>query len=1054
MAKKKKGGKKGGNNAQADKNDNAELADLDDLMAEFDDVEVSKPEATPAASNADGEQGLTKAQLKRLRKKQKEEELAKSGGKKPEPAAEAAPAESNRKGSKKKGKKGGGMLAALKAQQAALREEEERMRKEEEELRRREAEAERKAIEEEERAAREKEEREKRRAEERDRLRREGKLLTKKQKADKARAEAYIKQMEAMGIQIPQRAADGADTSNNSRKKSSRKSSKRDKKGKKDSAAKKEEEIRKALELAEEKRLEEESRRERNRVIEQERLDRERYENIINKEEYSDDELDDDELLKKVGMDGAAAGTNAAAPAAAAAVEEDVLESWDSAPAALDSWEDGGDDVLDSWDAEPAAPAADAFGDLPNAAAPSAFELRAEKVAAARKRLLEMREEAREQARKDLIALDDRIAERIRLEKEKKDAEEELRIIELEKQRKHQEDQARRLLSMNDDCETDENLRSPICCILGHVDTGKTKLLDKIRSTNVQDKEAGGITQQIGATYFPMKAIRNQTSKLNTEMDLKLDYDLPGLLVIDTPGHESFTNLRSRGSNLCDIAILVVDIMHGLEKQTIESLNLLKARRTPFIVALNKIDRCYGWKEEQFDHTRSALKRQPKHTQDEFEKRLRETITYFQEEGLNTALYWENPDPRKIISLVPTSAITGEGIPDLLMLLIQLTQSKMSKKLSYISELQCTVLEVKKDDGLGTTIDVVLVNGVLRRGDTIVICGLNGPIVTTVRDLLTPKPLKEMRVKGDYIHHEIVKAAMGIKIAATGLEHAIAGSQLLVQNPRDDIEDLKDEVMGDLQTILSRVDRSGHGVSVQASTIGSLEALLAFLEEMKIPVSGVAIGPVQRKDVMRAAVQNEYKEEYGTLLAFDVPVSADAKREAEEQDVTIFTADIIYHLFDMVTDYFEKIRLKRQDEAASEAVFPCIFEVIDKDHVFHATHPILLGVKILEGVLKVGTPLAVPARDKLFIGRIQSIEHLRVSVKEAKPGMEVAIKIDDMNKNMAVGRQFEWNDQIVSRVSRRSIDIMKTNFAQELKENNMELAKVLGKIKNMLEISN
>ncbi|XP_011629155.1 eukaryotic translation initiation factor 5B [Amborella trichopoda] len=288
-----------------------------------------------------------------------------------------------------------------------------------------------------------------------------------------------------------------------------------------------------------------------------------------------------------------------------------------------------------------------------------------------------------------------------------------------------------------------DDLRSPICCILGHVDTGKTKLLDCIRRTNVQVGEAGGITQQIGATYFPMENIRERTKELKSDANLRV----PGLLVIDTPGHESFTNLRSRGSGLCDIAILVIDIMHGLEPQTIESINLLKMRHTPFIVALNKVDRLYGWKNCPDAPIRNALKQQSREVNNEFETRLSQIITQLKEQGLNSELYYRNKEIRKYVSIVPTSAITGEGIPDLLMLLVQLTQKMMEEKLMYISEVQCTVLEVKVIEGLGTTIDVVLVNGVLHEGDQIVVCGMQGPIVTNIRALLTPHPMKELRVK-------------------------------------------------------------------------------------------------------------------------------------------------------------------------------------------------------------------------------------------------------------------------------------------------------------------
>ncbi|KAL2519853.1 eukaryotic translation initiation factor 2 (eIF-2) family protein [Forsythia ovata] len=433
---------------------------------------------------------------------------------------------------------------------------------------------------------------------------------------------------------------------------------------------------------------------------------------------------------------------------------------------------------------------------------------------------------------------------------------------------------------------SEKSLRSPICCIMGHVDTGKTKLLDCIRGTNVQEGEAGGITQQIGATYFPAENIRDRTKELKADAKL----NVPGLLVIDTPGHESFTNLRSRGSGLCDIAILVVDIMHGLEPQTIESLNLLKMRNTEFIVALNKVDRLYGWKTCRNAPIVKAMKQQSKDVQIEFNMRLTQVVTQFKEQGINTELYYKNKEMGETFSIVPTSAISGEGIPDLLLLLVQWAQKTMVEKLTYSNEVQCTVLEVKVIEGHGTTIDVVLVNGVLHEGDQIVICGMQGPIVTTIRALLTPHPMKELRVKGTYLHYKEIKAAQGIKITGQGLDHAIAGTALYVVGPDDDLEDIKEAAMEDMRSVMSRIDKSGEGV---------------------------------------------------------------------------------------------------------------------------------------------GTPICVPQKDFIDIGRISSVENNHKPVDYAKKGQKVAIKIvgsSSEEQQKMFGRHFEIEDELVSRISRTSIDILKANY--------------------------
>jgi translation initiation factor 5B len=498
-----------------------------------------------------------------------------------------------------------------------------------------------------------------------------------------------------------------------------------------------------------------------------------------------------------------------------------------------------------------------------------------------------------------------------------------------------------------------DNLRSPICCILGHVDTGKTKLLDKIRQTNVQEGEAGGITQQIGATYFPVDALRKKTHVVNK--DGAFEFKVPGLLVIDTPGHESFTNLRSRGSSLCNIAILVVDIMHGLEPQTLESMKLLRDRKTPFIVALNKIDRLFGWKKIDNNGFRESLAMQNKGCQGEFRDRLEQTKLAFAEQGFNAELFYENKNQARYVSLVPTSAHTGEGIPDMLKLLVSLTQERMTNSLMYLSEVEATVLEVKIIEGLGTTIDVILSNGVLREGDRVVLCGLNGAISTNIRALLTPAEMKELRVKSVYVHNKEVKAAMGVKIAADGLDSAIAGSRLLVVGPDDDEEDLEEEVMSDLENLLSRISKTGRGVSVQASTLGSLEALLEFLRVSKIPVANISIGPVFKRDVMQAGIMLEKAKEFAVMLCFDVKVDKEAAAYAQEVGVKIFTADIIYHLFDAFTKHMEQLAEQRKEESKLDAVFPCVLKPIA---VFNKKDPIVIGVDVIEGALRMLTPIA------------------------------------------------------------------------------------------------
>jgi len=318
------------------------------------------------------------------------------------------------------------------------------------------------------------------------------------------------------------------------------------------------------------------------------------------------------------------------------------------------------------------------------------------------------------------------------------------------------------------------------------------------------------------------------------------------------------------------------------------------------------VDRLYGWKSVPFNPFRESLKLQDKATALEFEQRVREAVLAFAKEGLNGVLYYKNSDFSKYVSFIPMSAVMGEGIPDMLLLLVQLTQKMMAARLTFTKEVKCTVLEVKVIEGFRTTIDVISVNGILKEGDTIVLCGMQGPIVTTIKQnhLLTPQPLRELRIKGVYTHHNEVKAAMGVKIAAPDLDKAVAGSALYVAESPDDIERLKKEVQSDYDSILKSVDSSAKGVSVQASTLGSLEALLTFLKSSNIPFSGVNIGPIHKRDVIRVSIMLEHNPEFAVILAFDVKVDKEAQGLAEEMGVKIFSADIIYHLFDHFTNIY------------------------------------------------------------------------------------------------------------------------------------------------------
>jgi len=714
------GGKKGKKQKKPKRGASDDEEDLDKMLAELqlEYAGVKKPEEpktakkdtkpeTPAVVEPEGS--------KKSKKKKKPAAAAEDDKPEVTPApveatpvatdtpAEAAETEATAGPKKKKGP-GKAMVAAMQEALKKKREDdEEAQRREEEKIRL--LEEGDKLREENARIEAEKKEKKKQKEKERkERLKAEGKLLTQKQKLDKARAASMLESYKALGIQVP-------DTTEKKTRPGTR-----DRSGKSKPQPKKEEEV------------------------------------------------------AVVVPEVVAAVPEVVEPAEEKSIEEPEEVVPEPEPEA----------IPDAWDADSEAEEDTSKKQPAKKAEPlKKVEAAAKKVEQVKKLEAAKKQESVEESESESESSEDGSSS------EDESSEEDTRT-EAEKLRERAMTRIRKREAEAETKRTLENLRAAVVCVLGHVDTGKTKILDKLRRTNVQDGEAGGITQQIGATNVPIENIKDNTKHCKNYQEMV--FKLPGLLIIDTPGHESFSNLRSRGSSLCDIAILVVDIMHGLEPQTIESLNLLKSRKTPFVVALNKIDRLYDWMTMPRKDIRDIIKGQGQNTQNEFQKRLSEVVVQFNEQGMNAALFYDNPDPRTYISLVPTSAISGEGMGNLLMLIIQFSQNQLAKRLMYSETLQATVLEVKAIPGLGTTIDAILINGKLREGDTMILAGTEGPIVTQVKALLMPQPMKELRVKNAYIEFKEIPAAQGVKIAAKELEKAIAGINLQIAQKPDEVE--------------------------------------------------------------------------------------------------------------------------------------------------------------------------------------------------------------------------------------------------------------------------
>jgi translation initiation factor 5B len=535
--------------------------------------------------------------------------------------------------------------------------------------------------------------------------------------------------------------------------------------------------------------------------------------------------------------------------------------------------------------------------------------------------------------------------------------------------------------------------RQPIVSVLGHVDHGKTSLLDFIRGSTVAAHEAGAITQHIGATEVPIDAIH----KICGDLLKGKKFTLPGLLFIDTPGHHAFTTLRTRGGSLADLAVLVVDINEGFKPQTYESVNILKQYKTPFVIAVNKIDAISGWQKSK-DIAKTRIEKQRPNVKAMFEEKLYDIIGTLSENSLNSDLYFNIADFTKTIALIPVSSKTGEGIPELLMVLVGLAQRFLEDRLQIeTGPGKGSVLEVKEEVGLGITIDAIIYNGIIKNDDKIVIGTKGEPLVTTIKALLKPKPLDEIRDPRERFDSvKEVHAACGIKISSPNLENVIPGAPIRVA--KGDLKEIIEEVRG--QTKID-FELDAQGLIIMADTIGSLEALVKESRENGIKIRKVDIGNVSKRDVIEANAASDPLNKI--IFAFNIKVLPDAKEELANSDVTVFNEDVIYTILENYDEWIAKKKAELERERRQDYIHPGMIKFLP-EYIFRVSHPAIIGVRVLGGRIK--TDMRLIKDDGKVVGAIKGIQSENKAVEEALQGQEVAISIE----GITVGRQIKGGD--------------------------------------------
>jgi len=589
------------------------------------------------------------------------------------------------------------------------------------------------------------------------------------------------------------------------------------------------------------------------------------------------------------------------------------------------------------------------------------------------------------------------------------------------------------------DVNVKDNLKSPVVSFMGHVDAGKTSLMDCIRGTKIQSGEAGGITQSIGSSFVPIEHIREITK--NIKGKFSVEHNIPGILIVDTPGHSAFSSMRDRGSSLCDIAILVVDLNKGIQPQTEESIKMLRDKNVPFVIAASKLDMIYDWKPSEEINLRKALKVQSDDANNTLMGCLEDLKYDFSKLGVEAEFYFKNTSPNKTYSIVPVSTKTNEGLSDLLSLIVYISQNWMSGKIVYKNKLDATIMESILDPKLGWIVDVILSNGTIKVGDKIAISTNNGSNLSTIRNILIPPQLTQDRTKVNWRREESVKASMGIRLIGSNLENAVSGSSIFQVNEKVTESAALEMADNEFQKFWKSFDWDSRGVCLLAPTIGELDAAYNIMREEKIPIMRGEIGNFSKKvaDRYACSLEEEKNKENRVILYFHANKLTGKQEDSYrgiciDLGIRLIDNSVVYHLVDEYNKAKKEFLEERKKElsASGDAIFPCELQIL-KDHIYMkgGTDDLLFGVKVRAGRLVKGTPLI--SENKVSLGKVVSIQKNHTEKDEAKLRDEVCIRVKN-ETNVAFGRHITFKDKIISEITRKSIDQLKANFRDEMEK--------------------